>query len=868
MKIYFDSNFKITKREYEDYYRGSEYHNKIEVYFPKMAYMNYNYIYPVFNVKRPDNRQFGEFILSHLDNSGEPNYVVWWDYLPSKALEVEGSLEITILFKYSDDGLYAKTSTGKVLLNVKDAVINEEDDIIYVGNGESLRTEINIIKNDINKGLKNVILPNEITSRPNYIVYHILTNYGEGRYLISREGGYSTSMVFTADNVYSNSYNWTLFDLQTGKSYKNMGNVVDLDTITSADDLTYETIVSVNNKAENPTDAVSISRGGASVFIEDGDIEIDDGYGAYFGLIDGFFGVSSNGSDENVHGNKEISIDNSFIVGANDIFLNSSGDFERNVDGTIFDIAGGVVLEATHVASITGGEDITLNGNSWNETYNKVEEMYGNMVFYKKDEDVAHTKVVPENVGDYASIDKIGGMTYLEKSENLCILEDIAETTTDGITYSINNGVITLNGTAIAYTRIYLNLKKSIASGIYNFSTFNNTTLTIPIRFSIDGVDYQVNSTYYSSQMTTNDVIDSSNFYIIIEENSSFDNFTIKPMIVVGTTAPKFYQQGFEPYFVDTKVNEVKVVDNYIKINNYSESRNAYEYSNNINGWINVAKNTTGSMTLTFNQDTYIPAGTYAIKVIFKNNKRVHIGSVCFRYDANDDSMKQTWNNLNSDSGTITLVSPAVYTYIWTRQDIEIPRTEFKIILTNPNNQEYILTIPESIQNLEGYGLSVPNTDIRNEVDFDNNKYIRRCASYTFNGNETLQETLTSSSSKRYWFYIDDIKVVSATTIGNISLNGLETRSAGSIWSNDYNGIGVEASLTRVSIHHKDYQTAEDMLNFLKGKTLIYEIANYEITTLPEEIDNIIPVKSGQEVEFSSDNNRAVPSDVEYMEVK
>lgn len=154
MKIYFNSDFTITKREYEEYFLGSEYHNKIEVYFPMISYPDYTYIYPVFNVKRPDNRKFGEFALT--EYNVENDYIVWTADLPAKALEVEGTLEITILFKYSTDNKYAKVSTGKVLLNVKEAVIGEENDVIFTGSGDNLQGEIDAIRNEFGVRFNNV----------------------------------------------------------------------------------------------------------------------------------------------------------------------------------------------------------------------------------------------------------------------------------------------------------------------------------------------------------------------------------------------------------------------------------------------------------------------------------------------------------------------------------------------------------------------------------------------------------------------------------------------------------------------------------------------------------------------------------------
>lgn len=155
MKIYFNSDFIITKREHEEYYQGSDYHNKLIVAFPKLAYEKYTYIYPVFNVKRADGRVFGEFAITDFDTT-DANYMTWSCDLPNKALEVEGTLEITVLFRYSNDGKYAKVSTGKVLLNVKEAVIGEENDVIFTGSGDNLQGEIDAIRNEFGVRFNNV----------------------------------------------------------------------------------------------------------------------------------------------------------------------------------------------------------------------------------------------------------------------------------------------------------------------------------------------------------------------------------------------------------------------------------------------------------------------------------------------------------------------------------------------------------------------------------------------------------------------------------------------------------------------------------------------------------------------------------------
>ena len=87
-------------------------------------------------------------------------------------------------------------------------------------------------------------------------------------------------------------------------------------------------------------------------------------------------------------------------------------------------------------------------------------------------EGTSTTASIPENTTGYGSIEKLGGKSY--KSENLLVLEDKAETTTNGITYSIKNGIITLNGTATAEFDLQYYFSSLTLNGIYSWAIFLN----------------------------------------------------------------------------------------------------------------------------------------------------------------------------------------------------------------------------------------------------------------------------------------------------------------------------------------------------------------------------------------------------------
>lgn len=143
MKLYFNENFEIIKREDENVYCGSELYNKLHVYFPQNILKQYLILYPIFSYKRVDNREGSEIGFTQI-NSDDAEWYEWYDVLPDKALEVKGVLQITITFKLvkNEGDVIAKKTTGKVLLNVKDAIISDTD-IIYTDTPEKIIVSMN-----------------------------------------------------------------------------------------------------------------------------------------------------------------------------------------------------------------------------------------------------------------------------------------------------------------------------------------------------------------------------------------------------------------------------------------------------------------------------------------------------------------------------------------------------------------------------------------------------------------------------------------------------------------------------------------------------------------------------------------------------
>lgn len=243
----------------------------------------------------------------------------------------------------------------------------------------------------------------------------------------------------------------------------------------------------------------------------------------------------------------------------------------------------GLTLQEGNTGLFGGGSsiylrdnDITVNGKSFNELYSKVQELYGNYITFSIDNSINYTKTVPTNAEQYATVNKVGGMSY--KSNNLLVLDDVAETTTNGITYSVKDGVITLNGTATKNMSLYYFVKELLKTPI-NSLTYNNTVFitgkkseTIIDLFVAlyDGTSYSTQpvgaitnnvneNTTYSKSFTYSGNNYLRGFSMYVRNGTIFTNYQIRPMLVSGSTVPNKWENGFKG-LRNAVTNKVKVI--------------------------------------------------------------------------------------------------------------------------------------------------------------------------------------------------------------------------------------------------------------------------------------------------------------------
>ena len=150
------------------------------------------------------------------------------------------------------------------------------------------------------------------------------------------------------------------------------------------------------------------------------------------------------------------------------------------------------------------------------------------------------TKIEDANVNKIKIED---GTYYIGKSVNLLNIPDKEETTVDGITYSIKNGVITVNGVSSERNvTAEINLKNSIGSGTYSFNAFTTVGSRIDVYVNaplVSLADLSINTTKTNVSLTS-----ATQLVLYFPKGIQYDNRVLIPMLVSGSTIPTKYYSG------------------------------------------------------------------------------------------------------------------------------------------------------------------------------------------------------------------------------------------------------------------------------------------------------------------------------------
>lgn len=187
-------------------------------------------------------------------------------------------------------------------------------------------------------------------------------------------------------------------------------------------------------------------------------------------------------------------------------------------------------------------------------------------------------------------------------------------------------------------------------------------------------------------------------------------------------------------------------------------------------------------------------------------------------------------------------------------------------------------TIPQAIQNLDGYGWSAGTA--RNYVDYENKRYVQCVQSVDLGTLTWTYGNLPFGWGDNQWFSapIQSIKVISTNTqLANVLCKKYTTRCAYVADGNDFfrvdKSIGQHQDAARVTVLDTAYTDATAFKQAMQGVTLYYELANPIVTDIsdliPDDFLRNIEVEAGGSITFKNSNGDdyriPVPSEEEYV---
>ncbi len=182
-----------------------------------------------------------------------------------------------------------------------------------------------------------------------------------------------------------------------------------------------------------------------------------------------------------------------------------------------------------------------------------------------------------------------------------------------------------------------------------------------------------------------------------------------------------------------------------------------------------------------------------------------------------------------------------------------------EVIYSDTKNQETSYLIPQAILNLPGYGWSTGN--VRNEVDFENKKYIQRVGKYVITGDERFETKylpIIVFNNENY-----AIKP-NTKAVNDKGLNIISANEKGNAWQFRITDIGLDNNAT-----------TDDIKEWFKEHpvTVYYPMLNEESIDISDVISNTfqepLEVEAGGTLTFKNSNGDdyriPVPSSEEYV---
>ena len=460
----------------------------------------------------------------------------------------------------------------------------------------------------------------------------------------------------------------------------------------------------------------------------------------------------------------------------------------------------------------------------------------------------AYQKVVPTGATK-AKIKSIGGMSY--KSENLLNASNFNTSATS--LHSLTNGILISSGIdSRAFTdysacdfKLYLN------AGTYQITFF----------------DRQITQSEYQNLVIvkeTNSILTSSNqIYTSTSGNFSFTitdagNYgivlkfigNIKPMLVIGSTAPTEWEQGFE----DIRDSAVTSVKSY-GANLSGNSSESYELNQSGNlflrGWVSPYS------TRIFSASASTSATSIGTSFTLTETTLV-------RFQFGSDSGQNTYFEEQLNAGTY---------YISAKTNVSNSVVVFSEFMLNYGSTAIsykayrglidTFTIPDEVKALEGYGYGINDT-CYNYIDFENKKFVKKVGRVdlgTLNYQKLSPRIFTSGVASV-------IKNPTNSGIANILTHIYTTTSYNNVFNHSSDmiiGVRDNGDVAIYDTRYYDDFNATTFKNAMSGVYLYYELATPIETDISEYIDTtILDVEPSGTITMDNQYEQDVPSGITY----
>lgn len=505
-------------------------------------------------------------------------------------------------------------------------------------------------------------------------------------------------------------------------------------------------------------------------------------------------------------------------------------------------------------------EGVKINGKSFNKLYEDVQLLKGNYDLIDYSSEYAYNTIVPSGMSKYAFISRVGGMSY--KSNNL--FNGVYEFG------SLNTSTGAFEAGDFGCCSDYIKVDSNTT---YSYRDKRNVSANFETIFYV--VEYDVNKGFiqhklkqlpvtngiYFVSFTTQATTKYIRFMAIANYETEYmptEATLVKGTYTVSTLNYIEYFEGLR----HTAITEIHHTNRNI-LAGMEETEN---------GYIGANDGTITKTTTARSYDFYYIGNIDSILVMIGNYSNLSNTYACRIgcYDANKNFLG--FISITSNANTYTLIPNTRYIRFSTDKNATKVLIAFDTNFTYVAPKKYNTVHLEDIRYSElynAYGLGI-NESCYNYLDFDKDVLVRKVGSYTFNGLESFSQASTAVTGKnRYWFtaIASFTKKPTASSIkGNVLFEGLETQNADTLYLAKENGIAIETSNGNVTFFINDIQNVTDLRNYLKGKTIYYELAEPIENAIPQ-IDTFIEVEAGDVITFKSDWDKEIPIVVEYIEV-